>query len=217
MNYVSKDHHPHNTPESQRISIINCLGQRIGARDYLEIGYCDGSCFKNVNIANKTAVDPKPKIHEPKLVEATSDKFFENNQKTWDIVFVDGLHRYLQVKRDIENSLEALNPGGYIVCHDMGPFTQNDIHRSGDCWKAFVALRSERDDLEMFTVDCGKCDYGIGVITRGSQEKIELNIELSTGIFDNWEEFEKNRKEWMNTISIDEFNSYLDTIKKEKN
>ena len=38
----------------------------------------------------------------------SSDEFFLKNKDQFDIIFIDGLHVYEQVKRDIENSLIVL-------------------------------------------------------------------------------------------------------------
>ena len=101
----------------------------------------------------------------------TSDDFFKQNNENFDVIFIDGLHEYGQVYRDIQNSLKFLNDGGYIICHDMSP--NNEIIQrypqthpgewTGDCWKAWVKLKSEKSDLQMFVVDS---DYGCGVITN---------------------------------------------------
>ena len=37
----------------------------------------------------------------------------------------------------------------------------------GEVWKAIVHLRSRRDDLRVFVLDC---DLGVGVVTRGKAE-----------------------------------------------
>jgi predicted O-methyltransferase YrrM len=36
----------------------------------------------------------------------------------FDLIFIDGDHRRESVRRDVENSLKILAPGGAIVCHD---------------------------------------------------------------------------------------------------
>ena len=45
----------------------------------------------------------------------TSDEFFKNNKDQFDLIFIDGLHHYNQVKKDIINSVEVLKDGGIIL------------------------------------------------------------------------------------------------------
>ena len=71
---------------------------------------------------------------------------------------------------------------------------------TGDCWKTWVKLKNERDDLNMFVVDT---DYGCGIITKGTQEKIIINDIL------NWNNFNIHKKEWLSLISIDDFKKII--------
>ena len=48
----------------------------------------------------------------------TSDEYFSKFKDKFDIIFIDGLHHYEQVKKDIFNSLEILNSNGIILMHD---------------------------------------------------------------------------------------------------
>ena len=132
-----------------------------------------------------------PCNHANRYFEMTSDEFFRA-QAAWlhenglDIAFVDGLHTYEQALRDVESCLRYLSPRGVIVMHDCDPPSEAaawpaesraDAQRQnlpgandewcGDTYKALVHLRSTRDDLEAFVIDC---DYGLGVVTRGKPE-----------------------------------------------
>ena len=206
-----------------RSDIINHLAKKISAKSYLEIGVrLHSENFDRINIDYKVGVDPCVEFfdREP-TYKLTSDDFFVQNTETFDIIFVDGLHEFKQVKRDINNSLKFLNDGGFIVCHDMNPviyerqLLKEDPKRheyslrekekgnpeyglwNGDCWKAFVKLKIYRDDLVMKTVDT---DFGVGVIHKGSQEKI--NTKLRDLEFDK---LERNRKDWLGLISVEDF------------
>lgn len=188
-----------------RTNIINAFIEKYGYKTYLEIGVCDGMNLRKTNIEHKVGVDPAP-IPIGELVtthKMTSDEFFIQNKETFDIIFVDGLHHADAVYRDIINSLEILNDGGVIICHDMSPI--QEIHQrvpreshiwNGDCWKAFVQLRTERNDLDMFVVDT---DWGCGVIRQGTQTKLKL-VEDPT-----FENLEINRKKWLNLVSVGDF------------
>ena len=46
-----------------------------------------------------------------------------NNDKKFDIIFIDGLHHYEQVIVDINNALSVLNDNGHILVHDCLPRT----------------------------------------------------------------------------------------------
>ena len=48
----------------------------------------------------------------------TSDIFFDNNQNFFDIIYIDGLHKYYQVKKDLNNALKYLKEDGIIICDD---------------------------------------------------------------------------------------------------
>jgi hypothetical protein len=179
-----------------RTDIINTLIKKTNAHDYLEIGVSNGDNFKKIVCANKVGVDPERA--SPATVHMTSDEFFAQNEDTYDVIFIDGLHHADQVYRDIQHSLEVLNSGGYIVCHDLNPQKKEhqiipfrNGHWNGDCWKAFVKLRAERDDLDMCVLDT---DEGCGIIKPLStpREQFVLNESLT------FENLEKNRVDWLN-------------------
>ena len=45
----------------------------------------------------------------------TSDEFFKNNEIYFDCIFIDALHIYEQVRKDILNSIKFLNANGIII------------------------------------------------------------------------------------------------------
>ena len=190
-----------------RTDIIQSLINKVSAKKYLEIGMGPGLNFNSVVCNHKVCVDPTPTV--PVTFTLTSDEFFDGNKEMYDIIFIDGLHWSEQVYKDITNSLNVLNDGGYIICHDMNPHSEF-IQRypqpksgsawTGDCWKAWVQLRMERDGLNMCVVDT---DHGCGVIKKGKQNKIRVEGELS------WDLLDSNRKDLLNLISVEEFKSTL--------
>lgn len=189
-----------------RMDVINLLIDRRGYKSYLEIGFANGDCYDNIKCEFKTSTDPDTNTRS--IFHLPSDEFFEQNKGTFSLIFIDGLHEAKQVYKDITNALNVLEPGGTIVCHDMNPqgfqeqFVPRQIKRwNGDCWKAFLALRHERDDLEMFVLDM---DEGTGIIVKGKQEKLILDCEVS---YDN---FVKNRVEWLNLKPVEYLLEWLD-------
>lgn len=192
-------------PYYYRTDIINRLIAKYGYTSYLEIGVHDRSLnTSKVNCDDITGVDPDPRAKADFVM--SSDEFFAGNTRRFDIVFVDGLHHSEQVYRDIVNALRVLNDGGTIVCHDLNPADESEQLRTsvsdgpwtGDCWKAWVQLRTEREDLEMFVVDA---DFGCGIIRRGAQPRLRIEGELT------WPNFKRHKRTWLNLISVDEFKS----------
>lgn len=183
-----------------RTELINFLIVKHNYKSYLEIGVQTGINYRQINCLNKIGVDPD--LNSKASVHLTSDEFFDTNKHTYDIIFIDGLHESKQVYKDIVNALHVLNPGGTIVCHDMIPFDEisqrvpRETKRwTGDCWKAWVRLRFERDDLTMYVIDT---DCGCGIIRAGKQTTIPT-------VACSYEEFEKNKVELLNIITVQEF------------
>ena len=52
-------------------------------------------------------------------IKNTSNYFFLKNQKTYDLIYVDGDHSSDQVTEDINNSWKLLNKGGYLILDDF--------------------------------------------------------------------------------------------------
>jgi hypothetical protein len=194
-----------------RIDIINGLIKKHKYKSYLEIGIESGSCFNHIVCENKTAVDPDKKVlkNVPSAIIKTSNDFFVSNKEKFDIIFIDGLHHSGQVYIDIISSINCLIEGGTIVCHDMLPPNEKAqiVPRqqslwTGDCWKAWVLLRTYEADLSMFVVDT---DFGCGVIQKGSQELIEKPYKDFTYL-----DFVKHKDYWMNIISVEGFKKILE-------
>lgn len=196
----------------QRFDIINSFIQKYGYSHYLEIGVSNGDTFRNINIQHKESVDPAMGRYNTAnpTYKMTSDEFFEKyREKKYDIIFIDGLHHSEQVDKDIKNSLNVLNENGVIILHDCNPTSEEEqlVPREttrwlGDVWKSFVSFKSlNKLNYECFVVDT---DCGCGVIRDG---KTSLDIELPEKLTYQW--FNKNRKQALNLISIQDFKQIL--------
>lgn len=182
-----------------RTNIIQKLIDDNSYSNYLEIGLGLGKNFNDINIKNKVSVDPNTEYGA--IHQMTSDEFFASNTDTYDIVLVDGLHHADQVLKDIENSLKIAD---VVVCHDMNPVKKEHQvipfsggHWNGDCWKALVQLRQTRSDIEVVTVNT---DEGVSVITKTDNGKtLDNELELT------WENFDRNREQWLNLITPEQF------------
>lgn len=93
-----------------RISFISKAVQKFQNCKYLEIGCSTNVCFNAIPAINKIGVDPNAGGN----IKDTSDNFFKNNKKEFDVIFIDGLHIYEQCRKDIINSLKVLKKNGFI-------------------------------------------------------------------------------------------------------
>ncbi|MGE4551630.1 MAG: class I SAM-dependent methyltransferase, partial [Desulfovibrionaceae bacterium] len=168
-----------------RIDIINLLASYIRARDYLEIGVRYGRCLSCIKAPNRVGVDPAPVLHkvEPEyhaglegvgLYVCTSDKFFAKYAKTYDLVFVDGMHLYEFAMRDLLNSMNHLNPGGFVVMHDLCPRDAVTAARdrestvwNGDVWKVALDVHRNHPGIGCFVVND---DHGVGVFWKRDEQ-----------------------------------------------
>ena len=185
-----------------RWDLIDYLIKKYDYKDYLEIGCDRDQLFSRIKLKNKIGVDP----YSGGNVRKTSDDFFLENNKTFDLVFIDGLHTYAQVKKDILNSVKFLNTNGIILVHDCLPDTMSKqavprykMQWNGDVWKAIVDLR-QNPDLDIYTCEM---DQGIGIIKKNNNTSI---LKLSTEIDKlKFKDYYHNYKEYMRVINLDEF------------
>jgi len=52
------------------------------------------------------------------IYKITSDSFFENNNKTYNFIYIDGCHEPDFIKRDMENSFKVLEKNGIMWMDD---------------------------------------------------------------------------------------------------
>lgn len=164
-----------------RVALINRAVAEFGADGlrYLEIGCQSNFCFDAIIATHKIGVDPvSGGTHR-----MTSDAFFAQNRETFDIIFIDGLHAYEQVQRDIINALAAVRVGGLILLHDLLP---NDWVEEippqlggwlcGDGWKVAHELNASSG----LTYCIVRTDHGVGVIRKDVEQPVynRMNDQL---------------------------------------
>lgn len=150
---------------------IVCFGPK---SKYLEIGVFKNEVFNTVPLLleYKIGVDPiQGGTHR-----FESNIFFEQNpNEKFDVIFIDGLHLYEQVKKDFINSYNALSPNGIILLHDLLPFnafTQSRLRKTsiwnGDVWK--FALELSKIFKEDFIV--ANVDFGVGIFKKNKKQNV---------------------------------------------
>jgi len=175
INYFLKEKNQIHLEESffTRHAFINKAISKYNKCNYLEIGVANNDVFNSIplKLKNKYGVDPVRGGN----YRLTSDDFFEKYQHLkFDVIFIDGLHHYLQCQKDAINSINSLNKNGVIFFHDMLPknsfeefVPQMQASWTGDVWKVGVELTNSNNcEFKIINVD-----YGIGVL------KIKDNFE----------------------------------------
>jgi len=162
-----------NFDKRNRLDLIKYAIKKNDYKNYLEIGCHNNEVFDKIEI-EKIGVDPISGGN----YRGTSDKFFKENVKNFDCIFIDGLHEYNQTKRDILNSIEILNKDGIIILHDCLPpsISHQRVPRTrytwnGDVWKAIVEARTW-EHVDTYTV---LSDQGLGLIKKKKNSNV-LNI-----------------------------------------
>jgi len=162
-----------NFDKRNRLDLIKHAIKKNDYKKYLEIGCHNNEVFDKIEI-EKIGVDPISGGN----YRGTSDKFFKENVKNFDCIFIDGLHEYNQTKRDILNSIEILNKDGIIILHDCLPpsISHQRVPRTrytwnGDVWKAIVEARTW-EHVDTYTV---LSDQGLGLIKKKKNSNV-LNI-----------------------------------------
>jgi hypothetical protein len=168
-----------------RVAIVNLLLSQKASGNYLEIGCAENYLFDSVLAKNKTGVDPE----RGGTHKLTSDEFFQRGvSEKYDVIFIDGLHVYDQVRRDLVNSLRCLAKDGWVALHDMYPRNWKEEHVprlagawTGDVWKvAFELAQSPEIDFRIIKIDCG-----VGVLRKLKEDAqiIDLSTTLRTKRF----------------------------------
>lgn len=197
-----------------RVSILNLLLEKSSGKKYLEIGVNTpaqpGYSRDKIDAEVVHGVDPNPATKAEYIM--TSDVFFADHcEESYDVIFVDGLHRFENAYRDILNSLEALNEDGIVVVHDTRPVSFSTQTRQqgrtlkwhGDVWRAIVFLRLTHPWLAITTVDT---DEGLTLISKEGGKPYDL--PLDDDLF-NWAYFARNYDRILNLMSVEEFLSKL--------
>ena len=188
--------------KKNRIDLINYLIDKNKYKKYLEIGCHNNQVFDKINI-EKIGVDPVSGGN----FKGTSNDFFKKNKSNFDCIFIDGLHEYKQVKKDILNSIKFLNKNGTIILHDCLPksISHQRVPRTryswnGDVWKAIVEARTWKN-VDTYTV---LSDQGLGIIRKKKNSNV---LDLKNISFEKlkFKYFYENYSEIMRTIRYNDF------------
>lgn len=140
--------------------------------------------------------DPIGRRAETYLFQMPSDVFFAKHDLTTflpaevDFAFLDGMHRFEYLLRDLLNREKYAHRGSIIALHDCYPVNTEIADRemnydrrsdaatriwwTGDVWKLLPILRDFRPDLQLTILDCPPSGL---VIVRGFKSGEERIID----------------------------------------
>lgn len=174
------------------VSYLAAFLEARGSTAHLEIGTFHGQSLAPLTCTT-LAIDPEFHLRQPImgqkpaafLFQMTSDAFFAEHDPTYYLrgpvtsAFLDGLHLFEALLRDLINTEQHCTPDGVIFLHDCLPLTVEMTTRvhadvpldgpypgwwTGDVWKVVPILRKYRPDLEMTFLDCPPT--GLVMLTR---------------------------------------------------
>lgn len=192
---------------------------------YLEIGVLFGDTFKDIKSNVKDGVDPGQHGNCDYVnYKMTSDEFFKNHiTLKYDIIFIDGLHTSFQVSKDIFNSINNLNDGGWIILDDVFPHSETEQERlnlkkpgprTGDVWKALYNILDTIIEISEVTYFISNTERGNFAfkLKLNNTRNILIDETIPTCDGDGWDD--NLGKEWDKYTYKDDFQNYIQTLKK---
>lgn len=180
---MTKNYPRHTHQGIQYLEFLGRYGRLCGARSYFEIGVNIGKSLRRIDLPT-VGVDPKFMFRddimgaksELHLFQTTSDVFFQTRDlKSFfpagvELAFLDGMHLFEFLLRDLINTEMAMSRSGTIFIHDCLPINAEMTERqrrpgqrrdvelksywTGDVWKLIPILQHHRPDLEITLIDC---------------------------------------------------------------
>jgi Methyltransferase domain len=150
--------------------VLAAIHAHLQPANYVEIGVDQGiSLAQALPQTPCIGVDPEPKIDRElpsaQIYALTSDEFFARYDLSdllggpVALAFIDGLHLFEQVLADFNNLEAHSTPNTVVLLHDCMPLDEATASRerttdfyTGDVWKATMALRRYRPELDMAIV-----------------------------------------------------------------
>jgi hypothetical protein len=167
----------------QYVDFLKVLSKHLAPESYFEIGTsrgdstaafpCDVLCVDPNFI---TQVSPLGARKRSFFMQMPSDEFFRLHKIRQffpsgpDICFLDGLHRFEYLLRDLINTEAECRPNSIILIHDCLPLNERMAERTmrveetespstqtfwtGDVWRLLPTLKKYRPDLRIMQLDC---------------------------------------------------------------
>lgn len=118
------------------------------------------------------------KNYQATMFIGTSDAFFKELEfPSIGLAFIDGEHKFEQVKKDFDNTFNLLSDDGYIFLHDTYPPEESYVLNEycADAYKMRQELE-KRDDVDCFTFNkMVACNVGITMARKRKKNREYYN------------------------------------------
>jgi hypothetical protein len=159
--------------------LLEEIQRRLLPRTYLEIGVNEGHSLRTVLPGTRAVgIDPEPRLGEigdAVVFPFTSDEFFARHDLRavlqgvpLDLVFIDGMHLFEFVLRDLINVGRYAAPATTVLLHDCYPISAETATRehmtylwTGDVWKVVLCLKDYCREVDVCVVDAPPAGLGI--------------------------------------------------------
>ncbi len=157
--------------------IIYNVALTTGCTSYLELGLYEGNTINKIStiVPYCVGVDIVPVDINGTFFLGTTDKFFEHNTNTFDIIFIDADHRFESVKKDFNNALNILNKYGIIFLHDTDPISLEYIS-DGYCGDSYKILQVIDNNKDLDSITLPVLEAGLTIVSRKSDLRIHKYI-----------------------------------------
>lgn len=157
-------------------NIIKWLVKLTNCQSYLELGVEYGTNIIEIKNIVKICVGvdinavniPKDNLE---FYQMTTDDFFKQNNKKFDIIFIDANHNFEQVKKDFDNSLSILNKFGVIILHDTDPINE-DLLSENHCHDSYKIIDYISSILELNIITFPIQETGMTFVMRKDDRRI---------------------------------------------
>ncbi len=152
------------------LELLAEVHRRLAPERYLEIGVRRGDSLALAR-GQAVAIDPRYSIEaelrcQVSLFRTTSDDYFSQPDplaptggRPFDLAYIDGLHLFEFVLRDLINAERFSSPRGAIILHDVLPRNVEEAARvkhtrmwTGDAYQIIGVLRTYRPDLAVVPI-----------------------------------------------------------------
>jgi hypothetical protein len=150
---------------------------------YVELGLYEGETFQLVrpHATSAYGVDIKANAYLERLKQynnvsihySRTEDFFSSFVGGIDMAFIDADHCLESVKKDFNNILSRLNPGGIILLHDTDP-DRDGLIRPEYCGDAYKIIPILEDDTTINVTTLPLTDAGLSIVTKKASSRKQL-------------------------------------------